>query len=68
MAAFEYEGRSCAVRVLKVVLDTGETETLITNLNRRLLPWGQAKNLYFERGNFRLNPRKFMRENRNEVR
>ena len=47
--SFEYEGRSYAVRVLKVVLDTGEIETLITNVSERLLPWSQAKELYFER-------------------
>ena len=46
---FEYEGRSCAVRVLKVVLDDGEIETLITNVNKRYLPWSQAKELYFKR-------------------
>lgn len=46
---FEYKGHSYAVRVLKVVLDDGEIETLITNLNKKFLSWGQAKELYFER-------------------
>ena len=46
---FEYEGRSYAVRVLKVTLDDGEIETLITNVNKCYLPWSQAKELYFER-------------------
>lgn len=46
---FEHEDRSYAVRVIKVVLDDGETETLITNLNKTDLPCGQAKELYFKR-------------------
>jgi hypothetical protein len=46
---FDCAGRSYAVRVLKIKLDGGEAETLITNLKRGDFPWNQAKNLYFER-------------------
>jgi hypothetical protein len=37
------------VRVLKVILPTGETETLFTSLNQKQLPINQAGALYFER-------------------
>jgi IS4 transposase len=35
--------------VIKVVLDGGEIETLITNVNKKYLPYGQARELYFKR-------------------
>jgi hypothetical protein len=37
------------VRVLKVKLDTGETETLLTSLNQKQLPIRKAGELYFQR-------------------
>jgi hypothetical protein len=37
------------VRVLKVVLPTGEIETLVTDLNQKQLPLGDAGALYFQR-------------------
>jgi hypothetical protein len=37
------------VRVLKIQLDTGETETLITTLNKKQLPISKAGELYFKR-------------------
>jgi hypothetical protein len=37
------------LRVLKVVLDTGETEILITNLNEGELKYEESKDLYFRR-------------------
>ena len=44
-----HENRNFTVRVLKVTLSNGETETLLTNLNQEQLPWGQAAQLYFKR-------------------
>lgn len=41
--------KSFRVRVLKVKLSTGETETLLTNLNQKQLPIAQAGALYFKR-------------------
>jgi hypothetical protein len=37
------------VRVLKVTLNNGETETLLTSLNQKQLPIRNAGNLYFKR-------------------
>ena len=37
------------VRVLKIKLATGETETLLTNLNQKTLPIAKTKELYFKR-------------------
>jgi len=45
----EHEGKHFSVRVLKVKLPTGETETLLTSLNQRQLPIGEATVLYFKR-------------------
>jgi hypothetical protein len=45
----EHNGKSYPVRVLKVKLDTGETETLITSLHQLQLPVRKAGALYFER-------------------
>ena len=44
-----HESKDYSVRVLKVVLSTGETETLLTNLNSYQLPLEQAAQLYFKR-------------------
>ena len=44
-----HEGEEFSVRVLKVPLSSGETETLLTNLDEKLLPLSQAAELYFRR-------------------
>lgn len=44
-----HEGREFPVRVLKVLLSTGETETLLTNLDESQLPLSQAAQVYFKR-------------------
>ena len=44
-----HEGEEFSVRVLKVPLSSGETETLVTNLDQKLLPLSQAAELYFRR-------------------
>jgi hypothetical protein len=44
-----HKGREYCVRVLKVVLPNGETETLLTNLNQKQLPIRCAARLYFKR-------------------
>lgn len=44
-----HDGKSYPVRVLKVVLPTGEVETLLTSLNQKQLPIRNAATLYFER-------------------
>ena len=44
-----HEGKDYSVRVLKVVLSTGETEALLTNLDPNQLPLDQAAQLYFNR-------------------
>lgn len=41
--------KEVAVRVLKVLLSTGEVETLLTSLNQKQLPIRQAGELYFKR-------------------
>jgi len=46
---FEHEGRTYNVRVIKVTLETGEVETLVTNLLEKDLPYNEAGNLYFKR-------------------
>jgi hypothetical protein len=43
------EGTKIRVRVIKVVLDTGEIEVLITDLDEDELPYEDAKELYFKR-------------------
>jgi hypothetical protein len=42
-------GKEYPVRILKVTLNTGETETLLTSLNQKQLPIRKASALYFER-------------------
>ena len=44
-----HEDREFSVRVLKVSLPSGETETLLTNLDEKQLPFSQAADLYFKR-------------------
>ena len=44
-----HNGTQCLVRVIKVTLDTGETETLLTSLNERRLPAADAAELYHKR-------------------
>lgn len=44
-----HQGESFRVRVLKVKLSTGGTETLLTNLNQKKLPIAHAGPLYFKR-------------------
>jgi hypothetical protein len=45
----EHESTKYPVRVLKIKLNTGETETLLTTLNQRQLPIREAGDLYFKR-------------------
>lgn len=45
----EHEEKHFSVRVLKVKLPNGETETLLTSLNQKQLPIGKAAGLYFKR-------------------
>jgi hypothetical protein len=47
--SFVWENRTYRVRVLKITLDTGEIETLVTNLAQDELPHEEAGNLYFAR-------------------
>lgn len=44
-----HEGREFSVRVLKAPLSSGDTETLLTNLDDKQLPFSQAADLYFKR-------------------
>ena len=44
-----HENQNFSVRVLKVILSSGETETLLTNLHQEQLPLKQAAQLYFKR-------------------
>jgi hypothetical protein len=45
----EHENKEYSVRVLKVTLENGETETLLTSLNQKQLPIRNASELYFQR-------------------
>jgi hypothetical protein len=47
--AVTHGGSTHKVRVLKIRLDTGEAETLLTNLNQKQLPIRKAGALYFKR-------------------
>lgn len=44
-----YDNQAFRIRALKVKLPTGETETLLTNLNQKLLPIRKASQLYWKR-------------------
>jgi hypothetical protein len=45
----QHEGATYPVRVLKVKLENGEVETLLTSLNQKRLPIAKAAGLYFQR-------------------
>jgi hypothetical protein len=45
----KHNGKSYRVRVLKVMLPTGEIETLLTSLNQKQLPIQDASEIYFKR-------------------
>ena len=45
----KHDNKQYPVRILKVVLDNGETETLLTSLNQKQLPVRNAGTLYFKR-------------------
>ena len=45
----KHNNQEYPVRVLKVKLDNGETETLLTSLNQKQLPICKADELYFQR-------------------
>jgi hypothetical protein len=47
--AVTHGGITHTIRVLKIRLDSGETETLLTNLNQKQLPIREAGELYFKR-------------------
>ena len=47
--AVTHGGRTHKIRVLKIRLDTGEVETLLTNLSQKQLPIRKAGALYFKR-------------------
>ena len=49
LVMLSHENQDFTVRVLKVTLSSGETETLLTNLNQEQLPREQAAQLYFKR-------------------
>ena len=44
-----HDGQTFTIRVLKIPLAIGETETLLTNLNQKQLPIRNAGELYFKR-------------------
>lgn len=46
-----YDGKKYRIRVIKVPLSTGETETLLTNLTEKQLLADRAGELYFKRWN-----------------
>ena len=47
--AVDYIEECYRVRVIKITLSTGETETLVTNLDETELPYDEAGELYFKR-------------------
>jgi hypothetical protein len=47
--AFAWAGKTYHVRVIKVELSSGETETLVTNLSAKTFPTVEAGPLYFKR-------------------
>ena len=49
VVSFKYNGKTYQVRVFKVTLDSGEVETLITNLPEEDLSSAEAGEVYFER-------------------
>ena len=49
IVSFVWGGKTYSVRIIKVTLDTGEIETLVTNLDNHDLLYDQAADLYFKR-------------------
>lgn len=49
IVSFVWENKTYRVRILKITLDSGEIETLVTNLDETDLPCNKAKELYFKR-------------------
>ena len=49
VVSFVWENRKYRVRILKVMLDSGEYETLVTNLDGKDMPYENAEELYFKR-------------------
>jgi hypothetical protein len=49
LITLKHENKEYSVRILKVTLDNGETETLLTSLNQKQLPIRNASELYFKR-------------------
>lgn len=49
IVSFVWENRTYFVRIVKIILDSGEIETLITNLDENELPYKKAAELYFKR-------------------
>lgn len=47
--SIDHKGRTYPIRVLKVILPTGEVETLLTSLNSKQLPIHKSGELYFKR-------------------
>jgi hypothetical protein len=47
--SFSVDGKNYSVRVIRLVLSSGQTEILLTNLDRITLPSDQAGELYFKR-------------------
>ena len=47
--SFVWAAKTYHVRVIKVVLSSGETETLVTNLSSKTFPTEEAGMLYFKR-------------------
>jgi hypothetical protein len=47
--SFVWEGKTYRVRIMKITLDSGEIETLVTNLDQVELPYEKAGELYFKR-------------------
>jgi hypothetical protein len=47
--SFVWENKTYRIRILKIILDSGETETLITNLDEADMPYENAAELYFKR-------------------
>jgi hypothetical protein len=49
IVSFDWKNRKYRVRILKITLDSGEIETLVTNLDEKDLPYDKAAELYFKR-------------------
>jgi len=49
IVSFVWDSRTYRVRIIKITLNSGEIETLITNLDEKELPYEKAADLYFKR-------------------